>query len=89
MPIPGDMGLPQSGKERLKIRPFIRKCHVCGHVAESQEELKQCVQCQKSFLPLNYFDKIHAKNEREFENLFSPSDELHEDDVIKGLMVLW
>ncbi len=59
------------------IRPIIKKCHVCGHLSESRQEIKQCSNCKKSFLPLNY------------EELFSNSHGIHEDDLIKGIIVLW
>ena len=71
------------------VRLIIKKCHVCGHISESKEELRQCKSCQKAFLPLNYFGKIHAKNETEFRDLFASSGEIEEEDLIKGLIVLW
>jgi len=68
---------------------IIKKCHVCGEMIESGKEAQKCPKCKKSFLPSNYFNKVHAKNNFEFDNLFSSSDELHEDDLIKGISVLW
>ncbi len=68
---------------------LIKKCHVCGHVAESYMEVKKCGGCNKSFLPSNYFGKVHAKNSEEFSKLFSSSDELHEEDLVRGISVLW
>lgn len=68
---------------------LIKKCHVCGAVAESYSEQKKCGSCKKSFLPSNYFGKVHAKNSKEFAQLFSSSDDLHEEDLIKGIAVLW
>jgi hypothetical protein len=70
-------------------KTIIKKCHLCGLIMMSSKEIKKCKQCNKSFLPLNYFGKIHAKNTKEFEALFCTSDELDEKDLIKGLMVLW
>lgn len=70
-------------------RTIIKKCHVCGHMSESQREICKCLNCKKSFLPLNYFGKVHARNSQDFENLFVSSDELNEDDLIKGINVLW
>lgn len=72
-----------------KERVIIKKCHVCGQVHETTTELKKCVKCNKSFLPLNYFGKVHATNEKEYENLFAESHELDEQDLIKGIYVLW
>jgi len=68
---------------------IIKKCHSCGHVMESSTEIQKCTACKKSFLPSNYFSKVHAKNQKEYENLFAASHELNEKDLIKGLTVLW
>ena len=68
---------------------IVKKCHICGQVSESHKELEKCIKCKKSFLPSNYFHKVHAKNSYEFSKLFSSSEELHEEDLIKGLGVLW
>ena len=71
------------------IQRIIKKCHVCGHVNESQKEMQRCGKCEKSFLPLNYFGKVHAKNSDDFSKLFCKASELHEEDLIHGLHVLW
>jgi tRNA(Ile2) C34 agmatinyltransferase TiaS len=68
---------------------LIKKCHVCGHIMESSEEVQKCHKCKKSFLPSNYFHKVHSKNQKEYEALFAGSHEIHEQDLIKGLTVLW
>ena len=81
------MKITEVSKKSGKV--LIKKCHVCGHVAESYSELKKCGGCKKSFLPTNYFGKVHAKNTQEFSELFSTSDEIHEDDLIRGISVLW
>lgn len=75
--------------EKKTGKILIKKCHVCGTVAESYTEVKKCGNCKKSFLPSNYFGKVHAKNSEEFGQLFSSSDELHEEDLVKGIAVLW
>ena len=72
-----------------QAKQIVKVCHVCGHIHSSFEEVQRCEGCQKSFLPLNYFSKVHAKNSTEFEALFVSSDQLHEEDLIKGLYVLW
>lgn len=74
---------------KTQSKQIVRTCHVCGHIHSTFEEVQRCEGCEKSFLPLNYFSKVHAKNSTEFEALFLPSDQLHEDDLIKGLFVLW
>lgn len=68
---------------------IIKKCHVCGHINEGSREMESCGKCSKGFLPLNYFSKVHAKNSEEFKSLFASSDELHPEDLVKGLYVLW
>lgn len=68
---------------------LIKKCHLCGHMMESAEEVKKCTKCKKSFLPVNYFSKVHSKNPKDYDALFASSHELHESDLIKGLTVLW
>lgn len=68
---------------------LIKKCHVCGHIMEQNHEIQKCDCCKKSFLPLNYFGKVHKKFGEEYQELFSSVDELHEDDLIKGVNVIW
>ena len=68
---------------------IIKKCHVCGTIHESYEEIQKCNKCKKSFMPANYFGKVHAKNSQEFKNLYCNAEELYEDDLILGLNVLW
>lgn len=68
---------------------IIKKCHMCGHLMESRKEVEKCECCNKPFLPMNYFGKVHAKNSTEFKQLFSKASEIHEEDLIKGLSVIW
>ena len=70
-------------------KTIIKKCHLCGQLSESHQEPQKCNSCSKSFLPLNYFSKIHDKNSKDYTELYAYSHELEEDDVIKGLTVLW
>ena len=75
--------------KRLKQDKLIIKlCHKCGHCNASEIELERCEKCAKAFLPLNYFEKIHAKDEK-FQGLFEEGDNLTDEDLIKGLYVLW
>lgn len=76
-------------KTKQTDRLIIKKCHLCGHLMESYEEVKKCGQCKKSFLPSNYFSKVHSKNPTEYDHLFAQSHEIHDEDLIKGLTVLW
>lgn len=73
----------------MNEKVIIKKCHVCGQLHETSAEIAKCVKCNKSFLPLNYFGKVHASNEKEYENLFAQSHELDESDLIIGIYVLW
>ena len=75
------------GQKYRKI--IIKKCHVCGHLSESFAEIKKCQRCNKSFLPLNYFSKIHGSKPDEYDYLFSEGEELSDEDIIKGIYVLW
>ena len=68
---------------------IIKKCHVCGQMNESHQEPQKCTGCKKSFLPVNYFSKVHSKSQAEYDKLFAFGHELHDEDVIKGLTVLW
>ena len=77
--------LEVKSKEKL----LIRACHSCLKINESEKELERCTHCKKSFLPLRYFDKIHNDKDLKWENHFSPTSQIDEDDLIKGLFVLW
>ncbi len=68
---------------------LMRVCHRCQHVNESSTELERCKACQKSFLPLRYFEKIHASHNEKYKNNFSSTADIEEEDLIKGLFVLW
>ena len=69
-------------------KTIIKKCHVCGHVMEGKQEIHRCDKCQKSFLPTNYHAKTKGLH-KDFNSLFSPIEELNEQDVVKGLSVIW
>ena len=71
----------------LKLKLIIKKCYVCGEMSESTHEPERCGSCGKSFLPLNYFSKVHDHSE--FRHLFSDTNDLGEDDLIKGIYVIW
>lgn len=75
--------------KRTTDQVIIKRCHMCGFLIETSVEASQCPHCKKSFLPLNYFGKVHAKNSKEYQNLFAKPEELSEEDLIKGLTVLW
>ena len=66
----------QDQEKKSTIKLIIKKCHVCGHVSEARQEIRECLDCKKTFFPL-------------LDGLFSNSQDIHEDDLIKGIMVLW
>lgn len=74
---------------KSKEKLLIRACHSCLKLNESYQELERCTHCKKSFLPLRYFEKIHQHKELKWENHFSLSEQIEEEDLIKGLFVLW
>lgn len=76
-------------EKKSTTRMLIKKCHMCGHISESTIEIQKCASCQKAFLPLNYFSKVHHSQTSQFHELFSPSEEISEEDIIKGIYVLW
>lgn len=67
---------------------LIKKCHHCGFLMELGHEVEKCKKCKKTFLPSNYFLKIHDK-ESKYSSFFSKTSELHESELVKGLHVLW
>lgn len=73
----------------VKLKLIIKKCHICGQLDESTTEQEKCNSCGKAFLPLNYFQKVHTHEEGKYKDLFADGHDLHEDDLIKGLYVLW
>jgi hypothetical protein len=80
-------------REELRFSPkeklLVRKCHMCGQLIESSVEQKKCLCCGKAFLPLNYFAKIHNHEQAEFSELFAESHDITDEDLIKGIYVLW
>jgi hypothetical protein len=75
--------------KKSKEKILIRTCHACLKLNESTKELERCAHCNKAFLPIRYFDKIHHAEESKWENYFYPTDLIEEEDLIKGLFVLW
>ncbi|MBF0298528.1 MAG: hypothetical protein HQK51_07390 [Oligoflexia bacterium] len=78
-----------NGETNIK-KSIIKKCHLCGNIIESYTEVQKCPSCKKHFLPTNYFTKLQKlNNKNDYSKMFSNSDELSEEDLIKGLQVLW
>jgi predicted nucleic acid binding AN1-type Zn finger protein len=76
-------------KKLDKEKMLIRACHKCTKITESFQEIERCSHCKKAFLPLHYFEKIHDFKGSEWKKRFSNADDLEEEDLIKGLLVLW
>lgn len=74
-----------SDKEKM----LIRACHSCLKISESFQEIERCLHCKKSFLPLRYFEKIHELKDEKWQKHFSDANDIEEEDLIKGLFVLW
>ena len=72
-----------------KDKLLIRACHCCSKITESYQEIERCSHCEKSFLPLRYFEKIHDFKGESWKKHFSSAEDLEELDLIKGLFVLW
>jgi hypothetical protein len=68
---------------------LMRVCHRCLKINESTQELERCTHCNKAFLPLRYFEKVHEDKDQKWEKYFSTTEHIEEEDLIKGLFVLW
>jgi hypothetical protein len=77
--------LKKTDKEKL----VIRACHTCTKITESFQEVERCSHCNKAFLPLRYFEKIHDFKGKNWQKHFADASDLEDDDLIKGLFVLW
>lgn len=69
----------------------VRRCHCCGEVSMSEEEILKCLSCKKSLLPFFYFDKRKVKDLD--DNKLRPETEEDRDTSgfgpIRGLTVYW
>ncbi|HLT22200.1 MAG TPA: hypothetical protein VKZ84_02115 [Bacteriovoracaceae bacterium] len=72
-----------------KSKTLIRACHMCFKLNEATSEIEKCQHCHKSFLPLRYFDKIHAKSKENWSSHFNSIDDIDSKDLIQGLFVVW
>jgi hypothetical protein len=72
-----------------KEKMLIRACHTCMKITESFQEIERCSHCKKAFLPLRYFEKIHDFKGKNWQKHFEDAHDLEEEDLIKGLFVLW
>lgn len=68
---------------------IIKLCHICGHLNESYVEVKKCSQCNKSYLPINYFHKGFDIYNGSYDDLYLEIKDLDEDDLIRGIHVIW
>lgn len=74
--------------EHKAKKMIVRKCHKCGQLVEAPKEQEACACCGKSFLPLNYFDKVHDHSGNVGE-LYANSEEIDEESLVKGIFVIW
>ena len=81
----GNMPEKEIGTKKI----LIKKCHICGHINESSCEVERCKKCQKSFLPISYFSKVHDNSGVKFKQLYSRAHEINEKDLIIGIHVIW
>jgi len=75
-------------EKTFQSKEILRLCHRCHHLNHHHKETDKCNHCNKAFLPLNYFQKIHDVH-TEFKELFGEARELEEKDMIIGLTILW
>lgn len=79
------MEAKKRNSKRKKI--ILKKCHICSHLTESFVEISKCESCNKSFLPSNYFSKVHCQKEK--KDYYDDADDLKSESLIKGLDTLW
>jgi uncharacterized protein with PIN domain len=71
----------------MERQQLFRLCHVCDTLNESEEEILRCSNCGKSFLPINYFEKIRTRMQqapKDGENMPTSLS-----SPIYGLIVFW
>ncbi|MGE4232729.1 MAG: hypothetical protein AB7F43_05305 [Bacteriovoracia bacterium] len=91
------MNQQQPSENKEPVFSIIRRCHICHHVNESEEEILRCFHCGKAFLPLNYFEKGRGLMRKISQNPESSTSTSipHRTVVkltlnpVKGLIVLW
>jgi hypothetical protein len=71
----------------------VRRCHVCGLVTESTNDILKCGGCNKSLLPFYYFDKRkvkeYADNEKRVVEVVPAAREQGAYGPIRGLTAYW
>ncbi len=68
---------------------FVRRCHVCGEVCESYEDILKCTSCRKSLLPFYYFDKRKIAEYTDNESRPNSAPQESGYGPIRGLTVYW
>ncbi|MBK9293345.1 MAG: hypothetical protein IPM57_02715 [Oligoflexia bacterium] len=63
----------------------VRRCHCCGEVQMSEDDILKCQTCQKPLLPFFYFDKKKNKD----LDIDSLSQEALTFGPIRGLTAYW
>ncbi len=69
----------------------VRRCHVCGTVTESSDEILKCKGCSKSLLPFYYFDKrkIREYSDKQESAKLEKLPDLNGYGPIRGLTAYW
>jgi hypothetical protein len=80
-----------TAKQHKKSKKLLFKvCHRCLRAHATEIEPERCPYCLKAFLPHGYFQHIHQqKKSARYQLFFQDTDDLDEEDLVKGLNVLW
>jgi len=71
----------------MKPVELFRRCHVCGQISQSEEQLSRCRHCKKAFAPFYYYDDFHKPVFS--EGLERPPVMKDEWPAIQGLTAYW
>lgn len=71
----------------MKVQHFLRKCHVCGHVNQSDVDVDRCGHCRKALAPFFYFDAKKVLPLSDYQ--IRPVPFAGEYLPIRGLTVYW
>lgn len=83
--------MPQEKENEI----YVRRCHVCGEVCESNADILKCTSCRKSLLPFYYFDKrkISEYSDNKERPIGERSTDVRDQNSgygpIRGLTVYW
>jgi len=72
-----------------KTHEFVRCCHKCNTLSSDYHEVKKCGNCGQSFLPTNYFKKVHSLKGVDYDDLYDSVSNIDPSLLLKGLTVIW